>query len=164
MRLFALWRLDHIGGQRWLDQTLGHPHREVSPSTARAHRLGDPGASNCRRSLAGTLRGHTRAIRVCMWPADVVSASEDGAVTIWDAEAAALGPSLRHDGPVTACTLAGDGRPIASGSEGQFVRVWGAQPDAAWPSTGQALRFGACRGSPAEAAWRSETLRAGSIC
>jgi len=61
-----------------------------------------------------------------MWPADVVSASEDGAVTIWDAEAAALGPSLRHDGPVTACTLAGDGRLIASGSEDQFVRVWGA--------------------------------------
>ncbi len=75
-------------------------------------------------TLVGTLLGHTGAVRVCAWPGEIVSASQDGTIRLWDAKAATVRVELKHNGLVLACAVAGDLRLVASGSDDQFVSVW----------------------------------------
>jgi len=74
--------------------------------------------------LEGTLSGHTGPVRVCAWPGAIVSASQDGTLRLWDAEAATTRAELKHQGPVHACAVSPDARFVASGSDDQFVKVW----------------------------------------
>ena len=53
----------------------------------------------------------------------IVVGCEDGAVRVWNAESAAAVASMKHDAPVVAVAIRGDGKRIASAG-GNYARLW----------------------------------------
>jgi WD40 repeat protein len=53
----------------------------------------------------------------------IVLGGEDGAVRVWNAETAAAVASMKHDAPVTAVAIRGDGKRFASAG-GNYARMW----------------------------------------
>jgi hypothetical protein len=85
-------------------------------------------------ALIRTLRGHTSLVTTCAvspqgnW---IVSASDDGALKIWDAHTGAELRSLRgHTDQVNACAVSPDGTWLVSASEDKTLKMWDARTGA----------------------------------
>jgi hypothetical protein len=88
-------------------------------------------------ALIRTLEGHLGSVRGCAFSPDgklIVSASDDGALKVWDSE---TGQSLRtfegHASLVSGCAFSPDGKLIVSASDDGALKVWDSE-------TGQSLR------------------------
>ncbi|PVF93217.1 WD40 repeat-like protein [Serendipita vermifera] len=83
-------------------------------------------------AIQHVLAGHTGSIQSVTFSPErknIVSASEDKTIRIWDAETGEVvgGPLEGHSGSVLTVVVSPDGRRIASGSEDETVLVWDAE-------------------------------------
>ena len=106
-----------------------------------------------RSACLMTLAGHTDWVKACAFSLDgsrIVSASEDRALKLWDAQTGAeLATLAGHSGKVGACAFSPDGRRIVSASEDETLKLWDAQTGAELATlAGHTGKVGACAFSP----------------